>query len=425
MLQHLSIFFSTFAIADALWNHAVIPVPLAAPLAAPSSRHAVVKRETGTCIFSGAQGYLSANGSKPDCSTIVLSDMTVPGGTTLNLSQLNDGTTVSPKFFIQEIYTDVLIEVIFRGNITFGYSEWLGPLFSVSGNKIVVKGEPGSFLDGQGALYWDGKGGAGGKLKPKFFKAHFLNDSILDSITLLNSPKNSFSLDHINNLTVINITIDGRAGDALGKNSDGFNVNNANGLLITGAKVWNQDDCYAMNSGSNIVFENGFCSGGHGLSVGSFGLIMNSTGISMNSTGLPSNATGPVKPPVISNVTFRDCVMEKSQQSIRIKTNANAIGAVTNITYRNIAISGGTSYGIVVDQAYNGVHGHPTDWVNVTNFVLQNVTGTVLPRAVNVLVECGVGTCRDWKWEGVNITGGKRAMNTTRPCQNVPQGVSC
>ena len=32
--------------------------------------------------------------------------------------------------------------------------------------------------------------------------------------------------------------------------------------------IKNQDDCIAINAGSNIIFENNQCSGGHGISVG-------------------------------------------------------------------------------------------------------------------------------------------------------------
>lgn len=88
-------------------------------------------------------------------------------------------------------------------------------------------------------------------------------------------------------------------------------------------------------------------------------------------------------------------------------------------------MNGGDRYGIIVMQSYNGVNGQPTDGVNITDFVMQNVTGTVLPGAVNVYVECGVGTCRDWTWTDVNITGGRNAANSTLPCQNVPEGISC
>jgi polygalacturonase len=116
--------------------------------------------------------------------------------------------------------------VIFEGTTTFGYAEWSGSLFSVSGTNITVKGAPGSVLDGQGALYWDGLGNGGGVTKPKFFKANNLNNSVLDSITILNAPINSFSINYIETLLVKDITIDNSAGDVAngGHNTDAFDI---------------------------------------------------------------------------------------------------------------------------------------------------------------------------------------------------------
>jgi galacturan 1,4-alpha-galacturonidase len=40
-------------------------------------------------------------------------------------------------------------------------------LISVSGTKITINGASGHVIDGNGAKWWDGKGGNGGKKKPK------------------------------------------------------------------------------------------------------------------------------------------------------------------------------------------------------------------------------------------------------------------
>lgn len=169
-----------------------------------------------------------------------------------------------------------------------------------------MRGAPGAVLDGQGALWWDGVGNGGGtiKTKPKFFKANYLNDSLLEGIYILNAPINSFSINYVNNLTLRDITVNNTAGEVLaannetlGHNTDAFDINNADGVVITGAKVWNQDDCVAVNSGQNVLFKDGFCSGGHGLSIGSVG-------------GRDNND--------VKNITFEDVVMERSQQSVRI-----------------------------------------------------------------------------------------------------------
>lgn len=53
-----------------------------------------------------------------------------------------------------------------------------------------------------------------------------------------------------------------------GHNTDAFDVS-ATGTTITGCTVLNQDDCLAINKGSNIVFTGNSCTGGHGVSIGS------------------------------------------------------------------------------------------------------------------------------------------------------------
>lgn len=48
------------------------------------------------------------------------------------------------------------------------------------------------------------------------------------------------------------MTIDDSAGDtgSLGHNTDGFDIGTSSNVMIDGAKVYNQDDCVAVNSGT-------------------------------------------------------------------------------------------------------------------------------------------------------------------------------
>lgn len=94
---------------------AAAPAPL--PTAGPDLRNAVKRATATTCTFSAAAAVLK---SKTSCATIVLDNIAVPSGTTLDLTGLNTGT-----------------HVIFEGETTFGYEEWSGPLISVSGENIV------------------------------------------------------------------------------------------------------------------------------------------------------------------------------------------------------------------------------------------------------------------------------------------------
>lgn len=67
----------------------------AAVHAAPApTRASEIEQRSSTCTFSGSNGAASAIKSKTSCSTIVLSSVAVPAGTTLDLTGLNKGTTV-------------------------------------------------------------------------------------------------------------------------------------------------------------------------------------------------------------------------------------------------------------------------------------------------------------------------------------------
>jgi polygalacturonase len=308
---------SSFVLLLSVGAAFVSAAPAAAPV--PTAAPDLSKRAT-TCTFTNAA---SASKSKTSCSTIVLSNVAVPSGTTLDLTKLNSGT-----------------HVIFEGTTTFGYEEWSGPLISVSGANIVVTGASGNVIDGGGARWWDGEGSNGGKTKPKFFYAHSLTGtSSITGLNVKNTPVQGFSINSATGLTLTNIVIDNSAGDtgALGHNTDAFDVGSSTNIVISGANVKNQDDCLAINSGTGITFTGGTCSGGHGLSIGSVG-------------GRDDN--------VVKTVTISSSTIKNSQNGVRIKTVYGATGSVSGVTYKDITLSGITKYGVVIEQDYE--NGSPT-----------------------------------------------------------------
>lgn len=285
--------FQQLFVAAALMGASAVvasPAPPAPPATtpAPSPREVerAIEERAATCSFTGSAGYSSASKSKASCSTIILNGLTVPAGVTLDMTDLNDDTVV-----------------IFEGTTKWGYKEWEGPLFAVSGTGIKVAGESSAVLDGQGALWWDGEGDDG-KTKPKFFQAHDLTSSTIENIYVLNPPHQVFSINGADTLALESITIDASDGDTddLGANTDCFDIGSSDGVTITNAKCYNQDDCVAVNSGTNIKFTGGLCSGGHGLSIGSVG-------------GRSDN--------VVENVYFESSTVENSQNGVRIKVSIN------------------------------------------------------------------------------------------------------
>lgn len=135
-----------------------------------------------------------------------------------------------------------------------------------------MKGASGAYLNPDGARWWDGEGSNGGKTKPKFFYAHSLTDSTITNLYIENTPVQAVSISGCDGLTITDMTINNSAGDTEGgHNTDGFDIGSSTNVVITGANVYNQDDCVAVNSGTEITFSGGVCSGGHGLSIGSVG----------------------------------------------------------------------------------------------------------------------------------------------------------
>jgi len=200
------------------------------------------------------------------------------------------------------------------------------------------------------------------------------------------------------------ITIDNRDGDSGGgHNTDAFDVGSSDSIYITRPTVYNQDDCLAVNSGTNIHFTGAYCSGGHGISIGSVG-------------GRSNN--------VVDGVTVTNAQIKNSQNGVRIKTVYGATGSVKNVSYSGITLSGITKYGIVIEQDYeNGSPtGKPTTGVPITGLKVQGVSGTVSSSATKVYILCGSSaSCSGWTWSGVGITGGK----SSTACKNVPSSASC
>lgn len=342
-----------------------------------------VSGEGNTCAVTAATDVSSAVSS---CTAIEISNLSVPANTTIDLTGLKDNTTVT-----------------FSGTTTFGYSpdsDFVA--IQVSGSGITITGAEGHVIDGNGPAYWDGQGTNGGTDKPDFFfsVANTTNSAVRD-LYIQNWPTHLFHITGNSYLTVSGLVLNNSAGDApnnksdgdaAGHNSDGFDISTSDAVTLTDIQVYNQDDCVAVTSGTNITVSNVYCSGGHGLSIGSIG-------------GKADN--------VVDGVLFQDSVVLNSQNGARIKTNSNTTGSVSNITYRNILMSNISKYGLDIQQDYlnGGPTGEPTNGVNITGIVFENVTGTVQSDAYDYYILCGDGSCSDFSFTDVNITGGNQSCN--------------
>ncbi|TGO07403.1 hypothetical protein BTUL_0280g00050 [Botrytis tulipae] len=354
--------------------------------AAPSSSLETLEKRVA-CTFNTAAAAIAG---KAGCNIITLNNIQVPGGTTLDLTGLKTGT-----------------QVIFQGTTGFDHFKWAGPLISISGQDIKVTGGNQHVINGNGTLYWDGLGSNTKPVdKPKFFAAHSLTgSSSITGLNFLNAPVQCISIDSSVGLSLIDITIDNSAGDQnkLGHNTDGFDIGSSQNIFISGATVKNQDDCVAINSGSNITFTGGNCSGGHGLSVGSVG----------GRSGTGAND--------VSDVKFLSSTVSNSQNGVRVKTVSGATGTVKDVTFQDIILVGITGVGVDVQQDYdNGKPTTtPTPGVPITGLTMNNVHGTVAAGGQNVYILCA--NCSGWTWNKVAVTGGSQV----KKCAGVPAGAAC
>ncbi|KAF1979351.1 glycoside hydrolase [Bimuria novae-zelandiae CBS 107.79] len=347
---------------------------------------------TAADSFCTVTKYADVPAAVSSCTSITLSNILVPSGQTLDLTKLKTGTTVT-----------------FAGKTTFEYVDANIDLIKVSGTDITITAEPTAIIDGNGAAWWDGLGSNGGIAKPNHFitisKAN--GASVIRDLYIQNWPVHCFSISNSAGLRIHNIRLNNEAGDApnnrskglpAAHNSDGFDISSSTNLTLSDSWVRNQDDCVAVTSGDAITVQNMYCNGGHGLSIGSVG------GKSNNN---------------VTNILFADSVILNSENGARIKTNSGTTGYISGITYRNIEVQNISIYGIDIQQDYlnGGPTGIPTNGVIINNITMQNIHGTVQSKAKDYYILCGEGSCSDFTFNNIAVSGG-----TNSSCNFHPEG---
>ncbi|RHZ57767.1 hypothetical protein CDV55_104717 [Aspergillus turcosus] len=361
-------------------------------------------QSTPSCTCTAYSQIPSAVAS---CTNIVLSNIAAPNGSSIDLSALLPGTTVT-----------------FDGTTTFGFtnSSSFNPI-TISGANITITATPGAVIDGNGQAYWDGQGSNGGVPKPDHFITvkHVTGTSAIRGLTIRNWPTHLFYINECSDLVFEDLLLNNTAGDApnarsgtlpAAHNTDGFDVSSSTNLVIRRSVIYNQDDCVAITSGNNMTVSELECHNGHGLSIGSVGGKSN------------NNVTNILVPPSSPSLAcaFTNSAVINSQNGCRIKTNYNTTGYVANITYSNIQVQGASVYGIDVQQDYlnGGPTGNPSDGVLIENLRFVNVVGTAASSASDYYILCGDGSCGDFVFENVHIAGGGVASSCNYPAGGCP-----
>ncbi|KAF1348778.1 glycoside hydrolase family 28 protein [Delphinella strobiligena] len=287
----------------------------------------------------------------------------------------------------------------FQKSITFWV--WSGKCIKIYGNGT---------LNGNGQAWWDQFAGleildtSNTYLRPILFLTDNATNVEVTGITQLNSPCWTNFFVRTNKVTFDNVYIEATSNNAsaLPKNTDGFDSINVQGLTVTNTRVNVGDDCFSPKSNtSNILVENLWCNGTHGVSMGSVGQY-------------------PGVFDYISNAYIKNVTLLNGQNGARLKAWAGVDvgdGFIDNITYEDVYIEN-TDHPLVLDQCYFDVNAtecaaHPSN-VNVTNISFKNITGSSSGNQGRVVVDltCSPGaTC-------ANITLGSQIV-----CDNIVGGI--
>jgi len=274
------------------------------------------------------------------------------------------------------------------GDITFASTTASGPLITFDTDNIVFNGGDHN-INGNGALYWDGQGTNGGVAKPHPF-VKFKGSGTFEDVTVLNSPAQAISVGTTATTVISSVTVNNAAGNAggLGANTDGFDIS-ASDVTVTKANVNNQDDCFAINSGSSITIEDSTCIGSHGISIGS----------------IASDKT-------VSNVKIIGNTVTGGLYGLRIKVDATATDAsVSDVTYTSNTVSNISEFGVLITQSYPDNDSTPGTGAPITGISFTGGTTTVAvdSDAHRVVIDCGAcsGT---WDFSDLVATGGEASI---------------
>ncbi|KAG4047509.1 hypothetical protein PC123_g17135 [Phytophthora cactorum] len=203
--QYSSTNFSSYTSTAAVQTTPLIESTSAAASAVSASVAATTASSSASTTTTAActpSGTCSEGTDVSSCSSIVISDLTVPKGVTLDLTDIADGATIT-----------------FEGT-----------------------------LDSQGSWYWEQGTSISKPVFSRLKKGHVIYTREFQHQEL--------AAPHVDceDTTLTGLTLDSSAGDDTAKNTDGSDLSRNVGLTISDCTVYNQDDCLAMQSSNDTTF---------------------------------------------------------------------------------------------------------------------------------------------------------------------------
>ncbi|KAJ7511789.1 pectin lyase fold/virulence factor [Mycena galericulata] len=305
-----------------------------------------------------------------------------PGLLALVTNHSSDATIVFSKGVTYNIFTAVKfpvltnVEIWIEGNLTYptnitaiqdvvGSSSFPGSWFTFTGgNNVTLRGSTDpewGWVDAHGQAWWDAVQQVN---RPHGWAFNKITNGVIRDMKLWKPIGWNFATSGAVNLHIYNNLIMAVSDtSSFPFNTDGFSAGGTN-LLFENNVVYNGDDCLTVGSGAiNITWRNGYCEGGHGLSIGSLG-----------EGGAVAN---------VQNILLESTVMKSCLYGARFKSWTGGNGIARNVTWKDITFLD-VPFPIYVTQNYwdqeDGPQPPASSTLNnthIADFLFQNFAGVI------------------------------------------------
>ncbi|XP_044477726.1 exopolygalacturonase-like [Mangifera indica] len=222
-------------------------------------------------------------------------------------------------------------------------------------DQFTLTGE--GIFDGQGEKAWGACGTNFCDKLPINIRFDFLNNSLVQGITSLNSKQFHINVLGCNNLTFQSVHV---TAPAESLNTDGIHIGRSCGVNIIDTIIHTGDDCVSIGDGAkNVSVTNVECGPGHGIAIGSLGKFEN-------------------EEPVLG-ITIKNCTLNNTDNGVRIKTwPASTDNTASSIHFEGINMNN-VSNPILIDQVYcpwNRCNAKVPSRVKLSDISFKNIKGT-------------------------------------------------
>ncbi|KAL1652038.1 Exopolygalacturonase X-1 [Diplodia intermedia] len=292
--------------------------------------------------------------------------------------------------------------------------------FQLGGEDVNVYG--GGTVDGSGQAWYDLYAEDIYILRPILFGTIGLHGGSISNIKLRYSPQWYNLVVNSSDVVFSNIDIAGGSVSANpAKNTDGWDTYRSTNIVIQDSHINNGDDCVSFKPNSTeIVVQNLWCNGSHGISVGSLGQYAGEVDI-------------------VENVYVYNVSMSDASDGARIKVwpgapaslsgdlqGGGGLGSVNNITYDTMRIAN-VDYAVEITQCYGQknltlCNEYPSN-LTISNILVKNFEGTTSDKhdpLVGYLVCSSPAVCSNITLENIDVVSPSGTNLFT--CDNIDEG---